>query len=249
MSKNQISLLNRLLRKIIAKFIRSIEKLIVKRSLVEDRSLYQLSDFPDLELLEKNTSVITLELDNLLKKFKKFPAFEQIHEQQYGLTQDGKWTIFPLYGFGMEVKEACQLCPNTVDILNQIPGMKTAFFSKLEPQKHIPPHTGIYRGILRVHLGLKIPQKWQDCYFQVEDQKTHWREGKCFVFDDGYIHQVHNNTEEERIVLIVDILRPLPKLLHFLNKLIVAFIGHGDHIQVAGAKMKTWLRSYDAAKI
>ena len=34
--------------------------------------------------------------------------------------------------------------------------MMTAFFSILAPGKHIPPHRGPYKGLLRYHLGLQV---------------------------------------------------------------------------------------------
>ena len=37
--------------------------------------------------------------------------------------------------------------------------MKTAFFSILAPGKHLPPHRGPYKGVMRYHLGLLIPSR------------------------------------------------------------------------------------------
>jgi aspartyl/asparaginyl beta-hydroxylase (cupin superfamily) len=36
--------------------------------------------------------------------------------------------------------------------------MKTAFFSILAPGKHLPAHRGPYKGVMRYHLGLLIPE-------------------------------------------------------------------------------------------
>lgn len=245
----KISFIKHLMRRFMIKFINILEEKMVANSLVGDKALFDKSDFKCLQTLEADTFIIKNELLNLIDKLGSLPSFEEIHEQQYALTQDGKWTVFPLFGFGTQFNEACNLCPRTTSIIKNMGGVKTAFFSKLDPHKHIPPHTGIYRGILRIHLGLIIPQDWQNCFFEVNNERVYWREGQCFVFDDGYIHQVYNNTNEERVVLIIDIVRPLPIMLNFLNKLAVGFIGHADHIQLAGIKLKNWLKNRDSLAI
>jgi aspartyl/asparaginyl beta-hydroxylase (cupin superfamily) len=44
---------------------------------------------------------------------------------------------------------------------------KTAFFSILLPHKHIPEHRGLYKGLLRYHLALKVPKPDRGCGIQV----------------------------------------------------------------------------------
>ena len=39
------------------------------------------------------------------------------------------------------------------------------------------------------------------------DDVRRWEEGKCIVFDDTLAHEVWNRTDEERLVVVVD-LRP-----------------------------------------
>ena len=56
-----------------------------------------------------------------------------------------------------KAEENCARCPETVRVLKSIPGMKSAMFSILAPRKHIPEHRGMYKGVLRYHLGLIVP--------------------------------------------------------------------------------------------
>jgi aspartyl/asparaginyl beta-hydroxylase (cupin superfamily) len=42
----------------------------------------------------------------------------------------------------------------------------------------------------------------------VGDQVHHWEEGKCIVFDDTFEHEVWNRTDEERLVLLIDLWHP-----------------------------------------
>ena len=53
----------------------------------------------------------------------------------------------------------CQRCPLTTQLVESIPGMKTAFFSIMLPGKYIPEHRGPYKGLLRYQLALKVPQE------------------------------------------------------------------------------------------
>ncbi len=67
------------------------------------------------------------------------------------------------------------------------------------------------------HLGLMMPQS-NPPRLQVMDQTYTWKEGEADLFDDNIEHEVCN---ESRVVLIVDILMPMSRLKHWLNRYIV----------------------------
>jgi ornithine lipid ester-linked acyl 2-hydroxylase len=73
----------------------------------------------------------------------------------------------------------------------------------------VPKHTGPTKAILTAHLGLIIPLKRNDCHMQVDTENLVWEEGKVFVFDDMFDHEVWNNTDEDRIILLMHLKRPL----------------------------------------
>ncbi|MBT8469816.1 MAG: aspartyl/asparaginyl beta-hydroxylase domain-containing protein, partial [Deltaproteobacteria bacterium] len=114
-----------------------------------------------------------------------------------------------LFAMGQKAEGNCGRCPETTRVLESIPGMTTAFFSILAPGKHIPPDRGIFKGFVRCHLGLLVPERRADCYMRVADVNLHWEPGKCMVFDDTYDHEVHNDTDERRVVLLIDVVRPI----------------------------------------
>lgn len=58
---------------------------------------------------------------------------------------------------------------------------------------------------LTVHLPLIIPP---GCTFRVGDQKRPWALGKAIVFDDSIEHEVWNESDVPRAVLIFDIWSP-----------------------------------------
>jgi ornithine lipid ester-linked acyl 2-hydroxylase len=49
------------------------------------------------------------------------------------------------------------------------------------------------------------------------DQRKVWRPGEIFVFDDTYEHEVYNNTDEERVILLFDFNRPMGMLGRAVN--------------------------------
>ncbi len=120
----------------------------------------------------------------------------------------------------------------------------TAFFSILAPGKHIPAHRGAYNGVLRFHLGLIVPGPAGACRIRVADQICTWREGESLIFDDSFNHEVWNDTDGWRVVLFVDVARPLRRPWHWLNR---KFIGLGrlaPFLRDAGMKQKNWARGF-----
>ena len=117
--------------------------------------------------------------------------------------------VLPLRLWLQDGEQLQGLPEETTRILESIPDMFTAFFSVLAPGKHIPLHRGPYRGLLRCHLALVVPEPRQDCWIEVGGETSTWEEGRCIVFDDTYRHRVENNTGGRRVVLFIDVKRPL----------------------------------------
>jgi beta-hydroxylase len=128
--------------------------------------------------------------------------------------------------------------------MEQIPGMKTAMFSILSPRKHILDHRGPYKGVLRYHLGLIVPQDAEACRIRVGEDYRHWEAGRSMIFDDTYNHEVWNDTDETRVVLFVDVLRPLPEPWSTINRLIVKAIGYSPFVLDAKRNQEAWERRY-----
>ena len=59
---------------------------------------------------------------------------------------------------------------------------------------------------LRLHLGLKIPKK--GCGMEVGGTQVNWAEGEVLIFDDSFEHWVWNDSEEERMIFILDVPHP-----------------------------------------
>ena len=185
-----------------------VERFIGRRSLVGDATFFPLERFPWVEHVEQNWTVIREELERVLDDHAALPNFQDISKDQIEITDDDRWKTFFLYGYGFKAKLGVEMCPRTAALMEQIPGMKTAMFSILSPRKHILDHRGPYKGVLRYHLGLIVPREAQDCRIRVGEDFRHWDEGKSMIFDDTFNHEVWNDTDETRVVLFVDVLRP-----------------------------------------
>ena len=98
--------------------------------------------------------------------------------------------------------------------------MLQAFFSVLEPGKSVPLHDGPYLGYLRYHLGVRVP-KDDPPQIRVAGQPYVWKEGEGVMFDDSWPHEVVNHSREPRVVLIVDVPRPLPLLPKLVNDFVL----------------------------
>ena len=119
------------------------------------------------------------------------------------------WDVFVFTAAQQPVIRNQQLCPKTTKILSEIPDLITAGFSLLKPGTHITPHEGFSTPVLRCHLGLVIPP---ECKFRVKNEIRPWEEGKCWIFNDGDEHEAWNNSKENRIILIVDVVKPGKKI-------------------------------------
>lgn len=128
--------------------------------------------------------------------------------KKFGLKNQKGWRQIELRIYGVDYPERIALFPQTMKVLEAVPGVATAYFSVLSPQTSVAPHVGDTDAFYRVHLGLKIPSGLPDCGIEVAGVAREWQEGKCIAFNDAYFHTAWNHTNEQRIVLIVDILRP-----------------------------------------
>jgi beta-hydroxylase len=187
----------------------AFNRVIAHYSEIGDPPTFDPALFPFSALLEANWRVIRGELDGVLAHRHTIPAFRDISPDQYRISRDESWRTFWLRGFGGESALARAMCPRTCGLLDAVPGVETALFSILDPGTYIPPHRGVYKGIINYHLGLIVPQARDRCRIRVGDAVLLWEEGKSLVFDDTNRHEVWNETQEQRVVLMIQFRRPL----------------------------------------
>lgn len=222
------------------KLIKRFERLIARSSPLGEPPVFDRRDFPWAAELEANWQAIRRELEEVLKERERLPNFQEVSRDQASLTQDDHWKTFFLYGYGYKLENNCARCPITTRLIEAVPGMQTAFFSILSPGKHIPAHRGPYKGVVRYHLGLIVPEPRSACRIRIGEEIVSWEEGKSLIFDDTYKHEVWNDTEGMRAVLFMDVLRPLPFPVSALNRAVVTLIRWSPFVQDARKNLAGW---------
>lgn len=223
-----------------ARLVRGIERVITWGSLVGNPAFFDADAFDWVAPLEAGWRTARRELDGVMQYWDSLPNFQDISTDQRTITDDDRWKTFFLYAYGIKAEGNCARCPETTRLVEAVPGMKTAFFSILAPGKHIPAHRGPFKGVIRYHLGLLVPEPAERCRIRVGTEIRHWREGKSLVFDDTYEHEVWNDTGGRRAVLFLDVVRPLRFPASTFNDLILALIKRSPFVQDGVQNYKAW---------
>jgi tetratricopeptide (TPR) repeat protein len=79
------------------------------------------------------------------------------------------------------------------------------YFSSLDPRTRVAEHQGPTNLRVRCHLGLEVPE---GCGARVGGVTSGWQEGRCIVFDDSFRHEVWNDSDRRRLVLVLDLWHP-----------------------------------------
>lgn len=219
---------------------KKINPFLKSQSKIGDDAIMSIDHFPWITSLENKWEVIRGEALALLPYREAIPPLSEISPDHARLDTEQKWRSFFLWGYGYQSKSNCGRCPETTNILMQVPGLRTALFSIHEPGMEIAPHKGVTAGVCVVHMGLKIPKNYEKCAIRVEDKVVNWRDGKAFVFDDTREHETWNKTDEDRVILLLHVDRPLRVRGKIISKLFMAGIRWSPFISDARKKMALW---------
>lgn len=227
-------------------FIGWMEARIRENSEVGATSFFDEAHFPWLQALKAEWRAVQAEAESVLSWRERLPAFQDISREVGYISKDSQWKTFMLMGYGIRSRRNLARCPATARALHHIPGLRTAFFSILEPGKRLPPHRGPYNGVLRLHLGLVVPEPRARCWIRVTDQRRHWAPGEVLVFDDALEHEVHNGTDGARVVLFVDFMRPCRGYIGWLNHLLVFAARFSPLVRDARRNQARWEKDFYA---
>ena len=162
-----------------------------------------LKAFPVLGELRKSHDKIKADLQYLLSHHEEIPALHEVHPRD--LYVPGRaWRTFLLKIWGHEIKENTAAVPDTYAAISRIPEVHTALFSILHGFAEIEPHRGSAAGVIRFHYPLIVPTEPEKCWIEIGGHHFFWREGEPLVFDDTREHWVKNQTDQTRVVLIID---------------------------------------------
>jgi aspartate beta-hydroxylase len=194
---------------------------------------------PWMAQLEAAYPAIRGELSGLLKAEIAFTPYAQgtdarYRQDKFNLEEGSdRWSIYNLLDPAAESN-----CPKTVELLrrwfrDELGEPMTAQFSALRAGAHIPAHCGVSNAFLTAHLGLIVPE---GCRIRVGNEARQWSEGRGFVFDDSFEHEVWNEGDSRRIVFIARFYHPaLTELeieaLGMLHERVRALVGENTAVQ------------------
>jgi len=146
-----------------------------------------------------------------LEPFLKSSSEEQIGHCLGSGDRPPAWDAYFFYRDGKAVAEHLAACPETARLLEAIPLVRLGrhapelCYSVLRPGTHILPHYGLTNARLTCHLPLWVPG---ECQLVVGGEAHIWREGRCVVFDDTFLHEGWNRSDASRVVLLLDAWHP-----------------------------------------
>ena len=192
--------------------------------------------FPQHKLFKENWETIRQELLEVLKDEENVPKFHEVDSiQRFISAKDNvPWRTFIIKAYGKWADGNAEKTPITTSLLKQTPQITTAMFSILDGGKHIPPHMGFFKGVMRYHLGLVVPED-APCYITVGGKKYSWKNGEDVLFDDTYMHEVWNKSSQRRVVLFCDVYREqdLPKWVQYFNRKMFEMLSSSNRLKKA----------------
>lgn len=213
---------------------------IAKSSRIPDKPAFDARAFGWTKMLEDNWEVIRDEAAEALRDLDKVPPLASISPDHRRIAPAGRWRSFFLVGYRYRAEENCRKCPRTAELVSKVPGLNSAFFSVLVPHTHLPSHTGVSKAFLTCHLGLQVPRESEKCRMRVVDDWLEWQEGKCLVFDDVFDHEVRNDSDETRIVLLVQFKRPVGFVGWLIGNLFLEGVRRSRFVQDARRGVAEW---------
>lgn len=198
--------------------------------------------YPQLAVFEQSYPQIREEVEAFLTESQNITDVKDLAgKYTAGGIHTIEWKSY-LLKLGKFVEENCGHCPETAKALAKVPRVHVAFFSILFPGQYIKPHFGYYKGFLRYHFGIIIPQgndenAEEPCWLRINNdsednrrrdkttvdrgEKYFWKEGEGVMFDDTLLHDASNESDQIRVVLWLDIRRPMPTVLEWFHGLFV----------------------------
>jgi len=228
--------------------LRGLDDFFGQHSLVGDPVVFDAGQFPFTRSLEARWRSIRAEYQRLQEGGAVLPRVQTIHKGSRNVGQGERWRIFLFYGFGYRSDRNCGECPETARVLDAIPNLQNAWFSILEPGCQIPPHRGVTKGLIRTHLPLVVPREREKCLMAIEGHEVRWQEGRCLVFDDMREHRVANDSDEARVVLLLDTLRPLSRTATVLNHGLLAAARRTAYVRDAYEREDRWEQEFYASR-
>ena len=189
-----------------------VVRAIYDRRIATPATLDAAHYFPNAQRFVDRWTDIRREALAVAGMLKQVPRFHDIMPAQADISaNDGRdWRMFIMKAYGVTVENNLRRCPTIAALLEEAPEVVSATFSYLAPGKHIPEHRGPFRGILRFHLMLSMPNDGNGkpaCVMNIDGVPYRLGDGESLLWDDTYPHEVWNRSDRVRIALLLDVWR------------------------------------------
>jgi len=158
------------------------------------------------------------------------PRFHEIMPEQTAISANDArdWRMLILKAYGVEVPENQARCPALAAIVAAAPEVLSASISFMAPKKHVPAHRGPFRGVLRFYLALSMPRLADGrpgAVLKVADREYRLEDGDSMLWDDTYPHEVRNESDQVRAVLLLDVWRPgMPADMELFSRALISIV-------------------------
>lgn len=178
-------------------------------------AFHDTADHPWIAALEAAAPAMRAEVEALLGERDDFAPYVQGDPTRanrgHALLDDPRWSALYLWKDGAPVPANAVRCPASMKALAaaplpMIPGRApNVLFSQLKPRTHIPPHWGMLNTRLICHIPLIVPDR---CRLRVGNHERAVEAGKALLFDDSILHEAWNDSDETRVVLLLEVWHP-----------------------------------------
>ena len=223
-------------------------RVIARSSLIPNDPVLNSKEFDWTEPFKNHWREIQQEGLAVFEHRDAIPPLREISPDHRRLMKNDSWRSFFLIGYGHHKAGNLARAPRTAELIKAVPGLNSAFFSILAPGAVIVPHRGVTKAFVTGHLGLSVPRDREKCWMQVDDQRLHWDEGEWIIFDDTYEHEVRNDTNETRIVLLCQVERPLAVPGKWIAAGTLRYVRRSQFVTDAKNNLSDWEEAYARAE-
>ena len=223
----------------------SLNNFLARYSMVGNTPTYDTALFPWLDGILAAVPAIREEALPILAHTEAIPPFRDFapgHERIAPSAND--WRSFFFYGYGYPVPQNLERCPVVAEAVKDVPGLVSAIYSVVGPGAHIRRHRGVSKAIMTAHIGLIVPDKAEACRMDVDGNTVVWRVGEAAVFDDTHPHEVWNETDQSRVLLLIQFRRPMRQPGRFVADILVTFVRRSSFVQRARRNLAYWEEAF-----
>jgi aspartate beta-hydroxylase len=188
------------------------------------------ANFASAEKFSSAWQSIRDEARAVAQQMHRVPRFHEIMREQTSISANDNrdWRMFILKAYGAEFPHNMAVCPTLAALVTASPDVLSASISLLAPGKHIPEHRGPFRGVLRFYLVLSMPLAADGrpaAVLKIAGTEHRPTDGENLLWDDTFPHEVTNDSDEVRTVLLLDVWRRgMPLDMRILSHLLIFFV-------------------------